>query len=250
MRQKLRGWLASASAMAAGGARAASGRWRWCVVCQRRVPAFLPWRGGWKAAPPLMRSLGMVGSDLDRFACPRCGANDRDRHLRLYLERTGLSDRLRGARILHFAPEAPLMAWIATLGPSLHVLADLYPSREEIRRMDRNRFRSKTRASISSSRITSSSTWIDWIEPRRKSHASLSRAVTPSCRRHGVEAFTRPCRTPPSSPRKHACNSMGRRITCVCSGAMSTNALRPRDWRPGRSPTKPRSRTSTPILTG
>lgn len=136
MRQKLRGWLASASAMAAGGARAASGRWRWCVVCRRRVPAFLPWRGGWKAAPPLMRSLGMVGSDLDRFACPRCGANDRDRHLRLYLERTGLSDRLRGARILHFAPEAPLMAWIATLGPSLHVLADLYPSREEIRRMD------------------------------------------------------------------------------------------------------------------
>jgi SAM-dependent methyltransferase len=83
-----------------------------------------------------MRSLGMVGSDLDHFACPRCGANDRDRHLRLYLERAKIADRLRGARILHFAPEAPLMAWIATLGPSRHVLADLFPSRPDIQRVD------------------------------------------------------------------------------------------------------------------
>lgn len=136
MRKRFHGWLASASALAAGVARTALGRWRWCAICRHRVPAFLPWRGGWPAAPPLMRSLEMVGSDLDRFACPRCGANDRDRHLRLYLERTRLSEHLRGARILHFAPEAPLVEWIATFSPSRHVLADLHPSDSRIQRMD------------------------------------------------------------------------------------------------------------------
>jgi SAM-dependent methyltransferase len=136
MKRRLLGWWASARAMGKGCARALFGRWRHCIVCEHRVPAFLPWRGGSAAAPPLMRALHMVGSDVDHFACPRCGANDRDRHLRLYLERGGIADRLRGARILHFAPEAPLMAWIATMRPALHVLADLYPARPEIQRID------------------------------------------------------------------------------------------------------------------
>lgn len=136
MTGKLRGWWASACAMGAGAARTLVGRWRHCVVCERRVPAFLPWRGGSAAAPPLMRVLHMVGSDLDHFACPCCGANDRDRHLHLYFERGGIVDRLRGARILHFAPEAPLMAWIATMQPALHVLADLCPTRPEIQRVN------------------------------------------------------------------------------------------------------------------
>jgi SAM-dependent methyltransferase len=132
MKSKLLGWCASARAISVGAACALAGRWRYCAICERRVPAFLPWRGGWAAAPPLMRTLQMVGSDLDHFACPRCGANDRDRHVRLYFGRSGLADRIRGARILHFAPEAPLMAWIAMMQPELHVLADLYPARAEI----------------------------------------------------------------------------------------------------------------------
>ncbi|MGN6237627.1 class I SAM-dependent methyltransferase [Dyella sp.] len=136
MNGRLGWWWASAIAMAVGGARGLGGRWRYCVVCDRRVPAFLPWRGGSTASPPLMRALHMVGSDLDHFACPRCGANDRDRHLRLYFERGGVAERLRGARILHFAPEAPLMAWIATMQPALHVLADLYPARPEVWRIN------------------------------------------------------------------------------------------------------------------
>lgn len=136
MTNKLRGWLASTQAIAAGAIRALGGRWRYCVICNKRVPAFLPWRGGWSAAPALMRELQVVGSDLDQFSCPCCGANDRDRHLRLYLEHSGIAEAMRGARILHFAPEPPLVSWIGSLGPSLHVLADLYPSKPEIRRID------------------------------------------------------------------------------------------------------------------
>lgn len=78
----------------------------------------------------------MVGSNLDCFACPRCGCNDRDRHLRLYLERTGLAGSLVGARILHFAPEPQLVSWITSFGPALHVLADLCPPDDSVQCMD------------------------------------------------------------------------------------------------------------------
>jgi SAM-dependent methyltransferase len=111
------------------------GTWCYCVVCDRKVPAFLPWKGGWAAAPPLMRTLRLVGSDLDRFACPRCRSTDRDRHLRLYLQRT-VAESFRGARILHFAPEAAMVPWLAGFSPALHVQADLFPLRPEIQRMD------------------------------------------------------------------------------------------------------------------
>ena len=113
-----------------------SGRWRHCVACDRRVPAFLPYRGGWAAAPPLMRALRLVGSDIDHFSCPRCRATDRDRHLLLYLQRSGLAEAMRGARILHFAPEARIARWLATLAPAQHEQGDLFPARPEIRRMD------------------------------------------------------------------------------------------------------------------
>ena len=129
------GWFASLRAMGAGMVRVAGGRWRRCAVCERRVIAFWPWRGGWAAAPPAMRALRMVGSDLDHFACPRCGANDRDRHLRLYLQRTGLSRQMTGARILHFAPEAPLEAWLGSHALATYVRADLFPARDGIVRM-------------------------------------------------------------------------------------------------------------------
>lgn len=78
----------------------------------------------------------MVGSDLDCFACPQCGCNDRDRHLRLYLERTGLAGELAQSRILHFAPEPHLISWINSFGPALYVLADLSPPDDSVQRMD------------------------------------------------------------------------------------------------------------------
>lgn len=86
--------------------------------------------------PPLMRALEMVGSDLDHFACPRCGATDRERHLLLYFEASGLAKRLTGTRILHFAPEARLTPWISRQNPVEHLLADLYPTRPDIQPLD------------------------------------------------------------------------------------------------------------------
>ncbi|HEV7121877.1 MAG TPA: class I SAM-dependent methyltransferase [Rhodanobacter sp.] len=137
MRHGIRHWFGAGRALAAGMLRAAGGQgFRYCVVCERRVPAFLPWRGGWAAAPPLMPVLGMVGSDLDHFACPRCGATDRDRHLRMYLERGGLASSLTGKSILHFAPEESLVSWLGTHHPAEHVLADLYPRDSAVRKMD------------------------------------------------------------------------------------------------------------------
>lgn len=130
-----RGWWASGRATVRGLLQWLGGRRRRCGVCGLGVLAFLPWRGGWKAAPPLMAALGMVGSDLDRFACPRCGCNDRDRHLKLFIERAGLADRFAGARVLHFAPEPWLMRWIAAASPARYVAADLYPSAPGIERV-------------------------------------------------------------------------------------------------------------------
>jgi SAM-dependent methyltransferase len=112
------------------------GRRRYCVVCASVVPCFLPWRGGWAAAPALMRHLHVVGSDLDHFACPRCGATDRDRHLKLYFEHTGLSASFPGRRLLHLAPEAALYPWIASLQPASYIRGDLFPSGEGIERLD------------------------------------------------------------------------------------------------------------------
>lgn len=103
-----------------------------CVLCGSRVGRFLPWRGGWKSAPDLMVALGVVGSDLDRFACPSCGSTDRERHLRLYFERVGLDRTVSGGRVLHFAPEPRFASWVRSLGPAQYIQADLAPSSDDV----------------------------------------------------------------------------------------------------------------------
>src|SRR5688572_9799008 len=116
-RGKWRRRLASARAVAKG----MLGKWPYCVMCEHHVPAFLPWRGGIAGVPPLMRALDSIGSDPANFSCPRCRATDRERHLKPYLQRTGLAEKFRGARILHFAPEAGLAEWITTFEPMEYV---------------------------------------------------------------------------------------------------------------------------------
>ncbi|UPG91437.1 class I SAM-dependent methyltransferase [Luteibacter aegosomaticola] len=78
----------------------------------------------------------MTGSDLDHFECPRCGASDRMRHLFLYLETIGFPERFRGARILHFAPERPLVRCITAHEPGRYVRADIAPASSEIEAVD------------------------------------------------------------------------------------------------------------------
>ena len=86
--------------------------------------------------PPFARALSVVGSDVDHFECPHCGASDRDRHLTLYIRAAGLTSRINGARILHFAPEKHVAELIAAHRPSLYIQADKFPIHAGIVELD------------------------------------------------------------------------------------------------------------------
>lgn len=109
---------------------------RLCVMCDHRVWRYMPYRKGSRDVPPLMRALDTIGSDPDYFECPRCGSHDRERHLFLYMQRTGLLDRISGRRVLHFAPEKRLSLLLKTRVPSVYMPADLFPSKPGILRAD------------------------------------------------------------------------------------------------------------------
>lgn len=77
-----------------------------------------------------------MGSDLDHFECPWCGAHDRERHLLLYMRAAGVLARLPGQDVLHFAPERRLFGVIAEAGPRSYRRADLIPHTADVERMD------------------------------------------------------------------------------------------------------------------
>lgn len=122
LRYGMAGWLP-------GGRRA-------CVLCGHKVWRYMPYRNGSRGVPPLMRALDGVGSDVDHFECPRCGAHDRERHLFLYMRASGLFDRMHGMRILHFAPERRLSPRIAAAMPSEYVRCDLFPTEPNVVKVD------------------------------------------------------------------------------------------------------------------
>lgn len=109
---------------------------RRCAMCGHRVGWFLPYEGGSRHLPPLMRAVEMVGSDVDHFNCPWCRSHDRERHLLLYMRRTGLLAGLAGKAVVHFAPERNLSRIIAAQGPAQYVRCDLFPTEPDIRRED------------------------------------------------------------------------------------------------------------------
>jgi SAM-dependent methyltransferase len=107
-----------------------------CAICTNRVRRFLPYRDGLRSMPPVIRSLRIVGSDIENFECPRCGSHDRERHLLLYLRAANLLPRMKGAHILHFAPERHLQEFIRGAQPGEYVLADLFPQDARVQRID------------------------------------------------------------------------------------------------------------------
>ena len=107
-----------------------------CVYCEKKNIFFMPYRNGWDDVPDLHKEIGIIGSDVNNFSCSYCRSTDRERHLRLYFERTHQCQHVRGSRILHFAPERRFAPWLASLGPVEHVLADLYPSSPAVRKID------------------------------------------------------------------------------------------------------------------
>jgi len=117
-------------------ARLPHGAVRECALCGAHVGFFLPYRGGWRSAPPLLHSFQVIGSDLDNYLCPTCGCHDRERHLLLYLRHKGMLEKLSGSAVLHFAPEGRLTSYIERTLPSRYIRADLFPSRAGIERID------------------------------------------------------------------------------------------------------------------
>jgi SAM-dependent methyltransferase len=83
-----------------------------------------------------MLALDVVGSDVDHFGCPHCGAHDRERHLFLYMRESGLLARVGGGHVLHFAPEQGLSVRIRNAPPSRYVKCDLFPASDEILKVD------------------------------------------------------------------------------------------------------------------
>lgn len=99
-----------------------------CCICRQTVDRWLP--------HPLigqrsefMKLMDTVGSDLSVYQCPSCGCNDRDRHLWLYLSAVGVLQDMRGASVLHLAPEAHLEQLFAALEPGEYLRGDLHPQR-------------------------------------------------------------------------------------------------------------------------
>lgn len=117
-------------------ARAVSMGRCYCVYCKQRSPFFLPYPGGAGSVEPVVRKLDLVGSDLAKYSCPKCGSNDRERHLRLYFERLGIDHLVAGARILHFAPEQRFGEYVAAAAPLQHVKADLFPCAVDVQKID------------------------------------------------------------------------------------------------------------------
>jgi SAM-dependent methyltransferase len=107
-----------------------------CVVCGQKLSYFLPFAGGVEPVPGVLKELDVVGSDLERCACPKCESNDRERHLLLYCQRSGIDRFIRGAHVLHFAPERSIAAYMAGLALGRYVKADLYPAAADVQRVD------------------------------------------------------------------------------------------------------------------
>lgn len=97
----------------------------YCNYCQNEFDSFTPYRISGKT-PNVFSEI--IGSNIEQFGCPVCGAHDRERHLKLYFEELKLFEKISNSRILHFAPEHHFSYYIASFQPELHIKADLFPS--------------------------------------------------------------------------------------------------------------------------
>jgi SAM-dependent methyltransferase len=117
-------------------ARARPSVQRRCVFCRNEVDAWLPFQVRARDMSPFLIRLETVGSNVERFWCPHCSSFDRERHLRLFLDRLRMPDAIRGGSILHIAPEGRLRDYIQDWMPSLYVKGDLSPADESVQHLD------------------------------------------------------------------------------------------------------------------
>jgi SAM-dependent methyltransferase len=109
---------------------------RKCYICNRTFSHFTKFRGGSKGIPEFRKRLNIVGSDADNFGCMYCNSHDRERHLYMFFDKLKLWERMKDAKILHFAAEKNLQTKIKEQSPMEYVCADLYPKNEGVKKMD------------------------------------------------------------------------------------------------------------------
>ncbi len=109
---------------------------RLCCLCGHHFYRFSKFRGGVEALSPYLRQVEWISSDFDNFWCPYCRSHDRERHLVLYLEALKLWHDLKGASVLHIAPEKQLGRRVELSQPTRYIRGDLVPTREGVEQMD------------------------------------------------------------------------------------------------------------------
>ena len=114
---------------------------RVCVFCNKTVEAWLPFGEGLAGLSPFLQRLETIGSNVERFRCPHCSSFDRERHLRLYIERRNLFEPIRAGAVLHLSPEGSLRPLIRSYNPTLYVLGDLNPMDAEVQKIDMQKIR-------------------------------------------------------------------------------------------------------------
>ena len=108
----------------------------YCCVCNNTVGGFIAFRGGYKNQSSFIKSIQLIGSNLDLYQCPRCHANDRERHLFLYFKANNFDKIFYKKNILHFAPERHLPKLIKTYNPNIYIKCDLQPKSENIKKIN------------------------------------------------------------------------------------------------------------------
>jgi hypothetical protein len=107
-----------------------------CYICGKTFFRFGKYNGGSKHIPAWGKALKGVGSDVDNFNCYYCGSHDRLRHIFMFFDKINFWSKFSSARIIHFAPEKMLAQRIETCGPLKYVKADLFPTGNDIEKID------------------------------------------------------------------------------------------------------------------
>lgn len=104
-----------------------------CVICLKTFRKFLPLERG---RSDFTAALKVIGSDLENFNCPYCGAIDRTRHLFLYFEELNIWKKMANSRILHIAAEEEISKRILTLDVKQYIRGDLNPKTSNTDKID------------------------------------------------------------------------------------------------------------------
>jgi len=106
-----------------------------CCICTQAVSGWVPHPDA-TLRTRFMSLMAPIGSDLDVYLCPKCKANDRDRHLWLYMGAIGMIDLVSELNVLHIAPEAHIEFLLQKRHPPVYIRGDLYPKRADHQKID------------------------------------------------------------------------------------------------------------------